>query len=144
MAENDKWKIADADVHVLLSSRVTAGRFTIIEMRSTGESGLPLHTHHYEDSFFFVLEGDFQFHVGEKIVKAPSGTSIFIPRETPYALRNRGTGTGRLLVMSVPGGLDLFIRDVGEIERLGSGLDLLRLPSILEKHGIVPAEAHEE
>jgi mannose-6-phosphate isomerase-like protein (cupin superfamily) len=144
VAENDKWKIAGADVRVLLSSRATAGRFTISEMQNAGESGLPLHTHHYEDGFFFVLEGDFQFQLGEKTVAAPAGTSVFIPRATPYALRNKGPGAGRLLGITVPGGLDLFIRDVGELARRDSGLNWRELLPILEKHGIAPAEPSEE
>ncbi|MGA7239561.1 MAG: cupin domain-containing protein [Bryobacteraceae bacterium] len=144
MAENDKWKIAGVEVHVLLSSRTTAGRFTISEVQNSGEDGLPLHTHHYEDGFFFVLEGDFQFQLGKETIAAPSGTSIFIPRETAYAFRNGGPGKGRLLVLTVPGGVDLFIRDVGELARRASGLDWRQLSPILEKHGILPVEAPEE
>jgi mannose-6-phosphate isomerase-like protein (cupin superfamily) len=144
VAENDRWKIAGAEVNVLLSSRTTAGRFTISEIQNSGESGLPLHTHHYEDGFFFVLEGDFQFQLGKETLAAPAGTSIFIPRETAYAFRNRGPGTGRLLVLSAPGGLDLFIRDVGELTRRASRLDWRQLLPILEKHGIAPVMAPEE
>ena len=54
-------------------TRATSGRFTISEVRSAGESGLPVHTHHYEDSFFFVLEGDFQFHLGLQTIDAGEG-----------------------------------------------------------------------
>lgn len=44
----------------------------------------PLHVHHGEDEAFYVLEGDFTFHVGGHLLPAPAGTLVFLPREVAH------------------------------------------------------------
>jgi quercetin dioxygenase-like cupin family protein len=107
---NRGWNIAGARVQVLVSSHGTAGRYTICEVETTTGKRLPLHPHSYEDAFFYILEGDFQFQIGSDSISAAPGTSLFIPRQTARAFRC-DTGPGRFLVLACPGGLDLFFHD---------------------------------
>jgi quercetin dioxygenase-like cupin family protein len=59
MRESDRIEIAGAKVRVLVSSRQTAGRYTMCEIENAGPAAAPAHSHSYEDVCFFVLEGNF-------------------------------------------------------------------------------------
>jgi mannose-6-phosphate isomerase-like protein (cupin superfamily) len=137
---NEALRIADATVRVLVSSKESVGSYTICQVETNSSGGPPLHKHGYEDGFFYILEGDFQFQIGDRQQAAPKGTSLFIPRRTPYAFHNRAPGIGRFLLLSQPGGMDLFFQDVNAASRGRTDIDWTSLASILgsvlEKHGI--------
>ena len=124
-----------ARVRVLVSSHDTGGRYTICEVETAGGNGPPLHSHRYEDGFFYILEGQFDFQIAGKAGTAGPGTSLFIPRQTAYAFHGKDD-KGRFLLVAHPGGLDLFFHDVKAVLQ---GQEPLRknLKSVLEKHGIV-------
>jgi quercetin dioxygenase-like cupin family protein len=111
---------------VLVSSRATGGRYAICRIAAEGPVSSPKYTHAWEDMFFYVLSGRVWFRIGEEEVAAECGAGIFIPRHTPRALRCEGPA--QALVISHPGGVDLFFEDLTR-----------RCPadaSILDKHGI--------
>jgi quercetin dioxygenase-like cupin family protein len=135
MNANQAWNIAGVEVQVLVSSRETGGGYAICEVKMTSRTGPPLHAHSYEDGFFYILEGNFQFQVRGETIHKPAGSSLFIPRQTAYAFRGNGDG-GRFLVFANPGGLDLFFQDVHTSLR-GETPTLPGLAPLLEKHGIV-------
>lgn len=135
MNSNQGWNIAGVKVRILVSSHETGGRYTICEVKTAGATCLPLHAHSYEDGFFYILEGDFQFQVRGEAIHKSAGSSLFIPRQTAYAFRGNGDG-GRFLVFAHPGGLDLFFQDVVASLR-GEVPTLPRIAPLLEKHGIV-------
>ncbi|MEO5922209.1 MAG: cupin domain-containing protein [Bryobacteraceae bacterium] len=137
----DALKIVDATVHVLVSSKESGGSYTICQVEINGPEGPPMHTHGYEDGFFYILEGNFHFQIGDKSQAAPKGTSVFISRQTPFAFSNRAPGVGRFLMLCQPGGMDLFFQDVNAASRGRTNMDWTRLTSILDKHGIsIPKE----
>ena len=68
------------------STETTAGRVTVIEQVARQGNGPPLHVHHREDEWFYILEGELTFWVGGKIVKAPAGSFVYGPRDIPQHL----------------------------------------------------------
>jgi glyoxylate utilization-related uncharacterized protein len=50
-----------------------------------------------------VLEGEFEFCVGEDTVRTGAGSLIYVPRGTLHAFSNVGDGPGRLLTSQTPG-----------------------------------------
>ncbi|MEI9811487.1 MAG: cupin domain-containing protein [Acidobacteriota bacterium] len=133
---DDFLSIPGASIDLLLSSRGTGGRFTTFRITTEGGTKLALHKHTYEHGFFFVLAGEYQFEIADKTVTAPAGTSVFVPRETAYSFRQVGSGTAKLLVVSLPGGLDLFFKDVRALKQQGAPLDWMDMAAVLDKHGI--------
>jgi mannose-6-phosphate isomerase-like protein (cupin superfamily) len=137
MSEDAVWTAAGVEARILVSSHSTGGLYTICQVDTAGGEGSPLHAHRYEDALFYILRGDFHFQIGDRSTAATPDTSIFIPRGTAYAFRNQGSGPGRFLLVAAPGGMDLFIRDVGALARRGALQDTGQWAPILEKHGIV-------
>jgi len=92
------------------SSEETGGAVTVFEStRPVGDTGGPqAHLHRDADEMFYVLEGEYRFQLGDRVVDAPRGTFVFVPRGTPHAFRNKGAETGRMLTVVAPGGLERF------------------------------------
>ena len=85
----------------------TAGSLTIYEsLRPAGDpGGPPLHKHLFDEAFY-VLEGEYTFQVGERLVKASTGAFVYIPGGTIHTFRHSGEGDGRMLTVCSPGGIE--------------------------------------
>lgn len=59
--------------------------------------GSAQHIHSDHDETFFVVDGTFEFTLGEDIVVAPSGTFLMVKRGQPHGFRNVGSGSGRIV-----------------------------------------------
>ena len=62
----------------------TGGRVMVTEQLAPRGSGSPLHVHHNEDEWFYVLEGELTFWVGGEVTVAPAGSFVFGPRDIPH------------------------------------------------------------
>ncbi|MGH9182655.1 MAG: quercetin 2,3-dioxygenase [Acidimicrobiales bacterium] len=100
----------------------TGGGFTVVEFHDFEGSTVPLHVNDRWDRGFYILDGQYTFVIGDDARAASPGTWIFVPRETPHAWRC-DSPEGRLLNLTVPGGLESFYRQAGE-----SVADPRRLP----------------
>jgi mannose-6-phosphate isomerase-like protein (cupin superfamily) len=85
----------------------TAGSLTIYEsLRPAGDPGGPALHKHLFDEAFYVLEGEYIFQVGERLVKAATGSFVYIPGGTIHTFRHSGDGDGRMLTVCSPGGIE--------------------------------------
>ena len=53
----------------------------LTEQTAPRGSGSPLHVHHSEDEWFYVLEGELTIWVAGQTIVAPAGSFVFGPRE---------------------------------------------------------------
>jgi quercetin dioxygenase-like cupin family protein len=91
---------------LLATADQTGGALGIFRQSIAPKSGPPTHLHGMEAEFCYVLSGQFNFKLGERIVSAPAGTFLFIPRNTPHTFQNIGTEPGVLLFGVTPGGFE--------------------------------------
>jgi mannose-6-phosphate isomerase-like protein (cupin superfamily) len=75
----------------------------------------PPHVHHAHDETFYVVEGSFEFAVGDDVRVLGPGGFVTVPRETPHAFRNAGTGPGRLVGTLNPGRFAHYFRELASI-----------------------------
>lgn len=94
------------------SSQATAGRVAVIEHLSPRGSGSPLHLHHREDEWFYVIEGGLTVWVGGQVINA-AGSFVYGPRGVPHAY-TVSSDTARFLVVTEPAGFDNFIRALAQ------------------------------
>lgn len=90
-------------VTVKASAEQTNGAVAVLEAAGQPYDG-PAHIHHQNDELFYVLDGRFQFLLAEQWIDASEGSFVYVPRGTVHAPRLLGPGTGRVLIVFVPGG----------------------------------------
>jgi len=87
-----------------VSTRDTDGDIYVFESSRMKEGGPPLHFHYEQDEFWYILEGEFLFKVGDETFKAKKGDVVFGPRRVPHAFAKTGEGEARLLMFFQPAG----------------------------------------
>ena len=87
----------------------------IFEDEVPPESGAPPHLHRSQDETHYILEGQFEFVLGERKVNAGAGSVVYVPRTTVHAFTNTGTQKGKILFIETPSGaLEQFLEEAGE------------------------------
>lgn len=87
-----------------VSTNDTDGDLYIFESTRDKNGGPPLHYHYDQDEWWYILEGEFLFKVGEDSFIAKTGDSVFGPRMIPHAFAKTNEGIGRLLMAFQPAG----------------------------------------
>jgi mannose-6-phosphate isomerase-like protein (cupin superfamily) len=110
----------------------SGGAIAVLEASFRPSSGAPAHVHFQHEETFYVLEGEFRFHLGTQSVTATAGTCVFVPRDVPHGFENVGAQPGRILGIMTPGGYERFFE---ELARLPAGpLDPAKFQEIFEKY----------
>jgi len=97
-------------VTFLLTGEDTQGQFALLEMLGRNGSAPPPHIHHREDEIFYVLEGELTVRVGDRVLKATPGMTVFLPRNVPHSF-TIDSEEGRMLVMMSPAGFEGWFKD---------------------------------
>jgi len=126
-------------VTIKAGSEETSGRAAITENLAPRGSGSPLHVHHREDEWFYVLEGELTFWIGGEIVMAGPGGFVYGPRDIPHTF-TVSSEQARFLLVTHPGAFDGFVRALGQpAERL----EIPDGPGALPDMGLLAATAAE-
>ena len=113
----------------------------IFEDEVPPQSGAPAHLHRSQDETHYVLEGQFEFVLGERKVNADAGSVVYVPRTMMHAFTNIGKEKGKLLFINTPAGpLEQFLVEFGEPVSDPSSppegeLDLDKLQAIAQRTG---------
>jgi quercetin dioxygenase-like cupin family protein len=74
--------------------------FAIVESApAAGAAGPPRHIHDAYDEAWYVLEGEIEFSVGDRVELCGPGSLAFAPRGTVHGFRNPGPRDARMLVV---------------------------------------------
>jgi mannose-6-phosphate isomerase-like protein (cupin superfamily) len=101
----------------------TAGAVGFFEATSEPGFGPPRHIHHTADELFYVLDGQFDFLIGERLLTVGAGSFVFVPRGTVHAPKIVSAEPGRVLTAFVPGGQELAFEEFSELARAHGGLE---------------------
>lgn len=96
------------------TGRETGGAFGLVEQVGEPGTGAPPHVHHNEDEFFYVLEGEADFTLGDRTIKGLPGSFVFLPRGIMHRFENVGTTPCRMLLGVSPAGFENFFAEMGE------------------------------
>ena len=100
-------------ISVKAASETTDGRVMVTENVGGRGAGSPLHVHHREDEWFYVLEGELTLWVGGRVIAAPAGSFVYAPRDIPHTF-TVSSEEARFLLVTEPAGLEGMLRALGE------------------------------
>jgi len=139
-------------VRFLLDGSHTQGHLSVVEHPLPARAlGSPLHTHHAEDEWSFVIEGQVGVQLGQETFVAGPGSLVLKPRGVQHAFWNAGDSPARVLEMITPAGFERYFREAAML--FGSGprdparaaeltaryqleLDLASVPRLISQHGL--------
>lgn len=131
-------KILETSANFPLAKLVAAGQDLFGEQRSLGVSSISFkmvpptsdgilmlentfhqkggpaqHLHYKQDEWFYIVEGEFIFEVGNQKYQLKSGDALLAPRQMPHVWASVGEAGGRILIAFLPAGkMEAFFRKV--------------------------------
>jgi mannose-6-phosphate isomerase-like protein (cupin superfamily) len=89
---------------IKVSGKDTEGSYFVFEHARMSKGGPPRHFHYEQDEWFYALEGEFAFEVGQEKFLLRPGDSLFAPRMIPHVWAYTGDKPGTLLLAVQPAG----------------------------------------
>ncbi len=134
-----EWKIDGAD---------TGERFAVVHHPIAPRAlAAPLHYHHREDEYSYVLQGTLGALLGEEVVTAGPGTWVHKPRRQWHTFWNAGEEPCHIIEVISPAGFENYFREVaeawGDVERFAQinqkyelEMDFGSVPGLCERFGL--------
>jgi quercetin dioxygenase-like cupin family protein len=89
---------------IKISGKDTEKELAVFEQTGlTPKGGPPLHIHPNQDEWFYVIEGEYLFQVGEDQYPMKPGDTIFLPRKVKHAFVQLSE-RGKMIVSYLPAG----------------------------------------
>ncbi|MFJ8436182.1 cupin domain-containing protein [Kitasatospora sp. NPDC094019] len=120
----------------LLLGEDTGGLYSFFEVTTPPGSGPPLHIHQEMDESFYVVEGEYEFQLGDDFHKVGPGSMVYGPRGLRHAFVNSGDRPGRMLCVVAPGGIESWFRELGQLLAEQRPPDWDRMQELADRHRI--------
>ena len=134
----------------MIDGKDADGRFALVQHLFAPKAlAAPMHRHHLEDEYTYVLTGRIGAILGDDELIAEPGDLLFKPRNQWHTFWNAGDEPATVLELISPAGLEQFFRALGELtepptpESLGElaapyqcDADMEATGAIIERHGL--------
>lgn len=98
----------------MIDGEDTGGRFALVQhLFAPRALAAPMHRHHLEDEYTYVVSGRIGAVLGGVEVEAGPGDLIFKPRNQWHTFWNAGDESAAVLELISPAGLETFFRALG-------------------------------
>ena len=99
---------------MMIWTEETGGGFSLVEPPMPPRRlAAPIHRHSREDEYSYVLEGRMGALLGDDVVYAEAGDTVFKPRDQWHTFWNAGDTPCRILEIIAPGGFEHFFDELG-------------------------------
>lgn len=100
-------------VRFMVDHETTAGGFSLVEHPMSARAlAAPLHRHHREDEYSYVVEGRMGALLGGDVLEAGPGDLVFKPRDEWHTFWNAGEEPCRILEIIAPAGFEQFFSEL--------------------------------
>jgi mannose-6-phosphate isomerase-like protein (cupin superfamily) len=111
--ERDFFDFGGLGVRWKIDGPGTQGRFSVVHHPIAPHAlAAPLHYHHNEDEYSYVLKGTLGALLGDDVVTAEAGSWVHKPREQWHTFWNPGDGPCELIEVLSPAGFENYFREV--------------------------------
>lgn len=146
--QGDAFDFGGLGVQWKLEGAVSEQRFAVVHHPIAPHAlAAPLHYHHNEDEYSFVLKGTLGALLGEEVVTAGPGTWVVKPRHQWHTFWNAGEEPCEIIEIISPAGFENFFREVaaawGDMEafvrinaKYSLEMDFDSVPQLCERFGV--------
>ena len=156
-AEGAAGFLGSIGVRFMIDGETTDQGFSLVEHPMSAHAlAAPLHRHHREDEYSYVLEGRMGALLGDDVLEAGPGDLVFKPRGEWHTFWNAGEEPCRILEIIAPAGFERFFAELVELggvaqadpaalgdlcERYALEIDPASVPDLVKRFGVrFPAE----
>ncbi len=107
-----RWFLGGLSI-IKASGETTEGRVAVTENWAPRGYGSPLHVHHREDEWFYVLSGELTFWIDGETTVAREGSFVYGPRDVPHTFAV-SSEEARFLLVVEPAGFENFLLALSE------------------------------
>ncbi len=108
-----------SDVFFKVSTEDSNGSLLVVEMTHHAKGGPGRHFHYNQDEWFYIVEGEYIFEIGQDRVRLKPGDSVFGPRMIPHVWAYVGDQPGRILFIFTPADqMEAFFKASGKVNAL--------------------------
>jgi len=125
---NKKRTIAGANqITYKVSGQDTQGGLFLFEQVSLRKGGPPRHLHYNQEEWFYVMEGEYVFEVGQERMRLRPGDSLLAPRKVPHVWAYVGETPGKILIGFQPAGkMETFFQEAAKLPDFAADQKLYR------------------
>jgi mannose-6-phosphate isomerase-like protein (cupin superfamily) len=103
-------------IHWKINGTQTGGRFSVVHHQLPPRTfPAPLHRHHREDEYSYVLSGSLGALLGDDVVRAEPGAWVFKPRGQWHTFWNAGDALCEIIEVISPSGFEDYFRELRAI-----------------------------
>jgi mannose-6-phosphate isomerase-like protein (cupin superfamily) len=95
-------------------ARTPAGP-TFLELTAAPGFDTGAHVHAKIEEMFYVVEGEAEFRVGDRTLRAKPGTFVFLPPGVAHSFGNPGSTPAKCVFVSSPHGHERYFEELAEI-----------------------------
>lgn len=92
------------------------------------------HVHSRIEELFYVLEGEMELRVGDRVTVAGPGTFACVPVGVAHAFANRGGDTTRMLLVTTPPGHEHYFEELAAILGVAGPPDTQAIASLRARY----------
>ena len=82
-----------------------------------------LHVHRVQEETFYVVEGECEWRVGDRLVRAKPGTYLFIPPGVPHNIANASDKPAKMIMTVSPPGHEHYFEELAKVAARGGSPD---------------------
>jgi quercetin dioxygenase-like cupin family protein len=131
-----KMNVLGHEITLKLSSQETGGEYYVFQVTTPPGHSIPPHVHQNEDEVIEVVEGEFEFQLGDQVKQGGVGAIVHFPRYVPHGFRNIGSKSGRTLWTVMPGSnFEQFFEEISALPA-NEPPDMGQVVAIFGKYGM--------
>ncbi|HMP03421.1 MAG TPA: cupin domain-containing protein [Gemmatales bacterium] len=147
-SRSESFDFGGLGVQWVIDGPAAGGRFAVVHHPIAPRAlAAPLHYHHNEDEYSFVLTGRLGALLGDDVVTAEAGTWVFKPRGQWHTFWNAGASPCEIIEVISPAGFENYFREVaaawGDLERFAAinaryqlDMDFDSVPQLCQRFGL--------
>ena len=152
--DGDLFDFDGLGVHWKIDGPQAGERFSVVHHPIAPKTlAAPLHYHHNEDEYSYVIEGKLGALLGDDMVEAGPGTWVFKPRGQWHTFWNAGNTPCLIIEVISPAGFENYFREIAEVwgrdmekaakinEKYSLEMDFESIPGLCERFGLHSPDA---